>query len=93
MSNAERRRHLRYKDPDSATLLFLIRDGESERPLTGLTVNESYAGLACVYVGPALEVGREILWRETGEISTPCKVMRCQQLHADVHLLGLQIVG
>ena len=73
-------------------MLFLIREGESERPLTGLTVNESYGGLACVYVGSALDVGREILWQETEGISTPCKVMRCQQLYADVHLLALQIV-
>lgn len=93
MGHAERRRHLRYRDPDSATVLFLIRDGASERPLTGLTINESYAGLACVYVGPALDLGHEILWRETADIMTPCRVMRCQELQKDVHLLALQIVG
>jgi hypothetical protein len=93
MSNVERRKHLRYQDPSGGTLHFLIRDGAAEKALTGLTINESHAGLACVYVGPALEVGREIVWRETEAISTPCRVMRCQQLYPDVQLLALQILG
>ncbi|MGE5155642.1 MAG: hypothetical protein ACM3ST_16730 [Bdellovibrio bacteriovorus] len=92
MSNEERRRHLRYPDPGNGVLRFLILDGESEKALTGLPINESHRGLACVYVGPALEVGREIVWRETEAISTPCRVIRCEPLHAEVHLLALQIM-
>jgi hypothetical protein len=93
MNQAERRRHLRHKDPESVTVRLLIGEGESERPLTGLTVDESHGGLACVFVGPAIEVGLEILWQETEGISTSCKVMRCQQLHPGVHLIALQILG
>jgi hypothetical protein len=44
-------------------------------------------------LGPAIEVGLEILWQETEGISTSCKVMRCQQLHPGVHLIALQILG
>lgn len=93
MRDDDRRRHFRYRDPINATLHFLIRERESERALTALTVDESHAGLSCVYVGPALDVGREILWQETEGIRTLCRVMRCQQLHPDVHLIALRILG
>jgi len=62
-------------------------------PITGLVVNESYKGLSCVYVGPAIEVNSEIVWQENVKISTPCKVTRCRKLDTHVFLLALQIVG
>lgn len=93
MSDADRRAHLRYRDPDSTTVRLTVEQGAVERPLTALLVNESYSGLACVYVGAPLEVDSELLWRETRDISTPCRVTRCEALHTDVYLLGLQILG
>lgn len=94
MRGDDRRRHLRYRDPINPTLHFLTRDSAgTERGLVALTFDESHAGLSCVYVGSALEVGREILWQETEAIRTLCRVLRCQQLHPGVHLLALQIIG
>jgi hypothetical protein len=91
MSDADRRTHLRYRDPESTTLHFLIKDGERERPVTGLVVNESHRGLACVYVGPALPVNTAIVWQETASIGTCCTVLRCEELYTDVFLLALRI--
>ena len=92
MSDENRRAHLRYRDPDSTIVRLLIQDREEEITLTGLIVNESYAGLACVYVGPALEVDREVIWREAREIDTPCKVLRCKKLDGNIFLLAMRIV-
>lgn len=91
MSDVDRRTHLRYRDPDSTTLHFLFKDGEHQRPVTGLIVNESHRGLACVYVGPALAVSTEIVWQETESIGTRCTVLRCEKLYTDVFLLALRI--
>jgi hypothetical protein len=74
-------------------LRLSIKDGETETPLAGLMVNESYTGFACVYVGRAIEVNSEILWEEAEDIRTPCKVMRCQNLCTDVFLMALEIAG
>ena len=93
MSNANRRTHLRYRDPCNPTLHLRVGDGKVDKPLTGLIVNESKTGLSCVYVGGPLEVNSEIVWQETLHIGTPCKVVRCRKLDTDVFLLGLQIVG
>lgn len=92
MNGAERRAHPRYRDPYSTTLRLLIKDGVVEKPVTGLLVNESYTGLSCVYVGQALEAKSKIIWQETEDISTPCKVIRCQKLDTDIFLLALRIV-
>lgn len=70
-----------------------ITDGEAEKPITGLMVNESHGGLACVYVGAAVELNSQVVWQETANIRTSCRVVRCQTLYADVFLLALQIVG
>ena len=70
-----------------------MQDGESDRPLTALMLNESRNGLACVYVGSTIEPGSTLLWQETEEIATPCTVMRCERLHDGVHLLALSIAG
>lgn len=93
MNSKERRGHLRYKDPESGTLRLSMQDGESDRPLTALMLNESLNGLACVYVGPTIEPGSTLLWQETEEIATPCTVMRCERLHDGVYLLALSIAG
>jgi hypothetical protein len=70
---------------------LLIMDGEAETPVTGLIVNESYKGIACVYVGPATAVNSEVTWEETEGVRTLCKVMRCQNLYTNVFLLALEI--
>ncbi len=93
MSDADRRAYLRYRVPEGGTVTLLIADGESERPIIGLLMNESHQGLACVYVGPALEIEEEVIWQEAEILRTPCEVIRCEELYRDVYLLGLQITG
>ncbi len=93
MTERDRRDHLRYRDPETTALRLLVQDGDAKLAVTGLMVDESYSGLACVYVGAALEVGREIIWQETDEVATPCRVMRCENLHPRVQLLALQILA
>jgi hypothetical protein len=93
MSDQDKRSHLRYRDPEGGALRLLVRDGDSESTLRALMVNESYAGLACVYVGSALAVGRELLWQETELVRTSCTVVCCEPLYTDVYLLALQIRG
>lgn len=93
MSEADRRAHFRYRDPESTTVRLTVKQAGADRPLTALLVNESYSGLACVYVGAPLDVDSELIWRETPDIGTPCRVTRCESLCQDVYLLGLQIAG
>jgi len=93
MRDSDRRAHLRYRDPESTTVRLLVTEGEAEVPITGLMVNESRGGLACVYVGLAVELDSQVVWQETETIGTCCKVVRCQNLYADVFLLALQFVG
>ena len=93
MRDSDRRAHLRYRDPESTTVRLLVTEGEAEEQITGLMVNESRGGLACVYVGPAIELNSQVVWQETETIGTCCKVVRCQNLYADVFLLALQFVG
>ena len=93
MSTTDRRAHLRYRDPKTTAQLLLVKDGEAEKAITGLIANESHIGLACIYVGSPIEVASEIIWQETQQIQTRCKVLRCERLYMDVFLLALQIVG
>lgn len=93
MRDSDRRAHLRYRDPESTTVCLLVTAGEAEEAITGLMVNESRGGLACVYVGPAIELNSQVVWQETETIRTCCNVVRCQNLYADVFLLALQFVG
>jgi hypothetical protein len=92
MSNVERRARLRYRDPNTPTLRFVIKEGDTEMSIKALMVNESHSGLACVYIGQGIEVGKEIFWQETKHIQTPCRVMRCETLYRDVFLLAVQLV-
>lgn len=92
MSTIDRRAHLRYRDPKTTAQRFLIKDGETEKAITGLIANESHNGLACVYIGSAIEAASEIVWQETKHIQTRCKVLRCEKLYRGVFLLALQIV-
>jgi hypothetical protein len=91
MSDEDRRAHLRYRDPESTALNLSIGVGEVERSITGLMVNESYGGLACVYVGAPVEINSQVVWQEAENIGTRCRVLRCQKLYTDVYLLALQI--
>lgn len=91
MHDPERRGHLRYRDPNAKLVRLLIGD-EPPTPVTALPLNESHTGLACVYVGPPLEVDGEVLWEETEGVRTTCRITRCKALYKDVHLLALQIV-
>lgn len=93
MSKADRRIHFRFKDPKTTTLRFVLKRGETESAVTALVVDESHTGLACVYVGEAVDADTEIFWQETKHIKTPCKVMRCENLYRGVFLLALQFVS
>lgn len=93
-SGANRRSHLRYRDPDSKVLnLFTIDEADgSKRPFIGLIVNESFTGMACVYVGEKeLNKAEELFWEETDQIHTKLQVIRCYELTEDVYYLALKI--
>lgn len=85
-----RRAHLRYRDPESKVLNFTDEHGQN--PFVALVINESFRGIACVYVGDGdFERGDTILWVESGNIHTPCSVIRCTELEEDVFSLALRI--
>lgn len=93
-SGANRRAHLRYRDPDTQVvdLAFVDESGES-RTLKALVANESFTGMACVYVGEAPFLkGDEIKWLETSNIHTPLLVVRCIPIEEDVYYLALKII-
>lgn len=93
-SGANRRAHLRYRDPDTqvVNLSFVDESGES-RTIKALVANESFTGMACVYVGEAPFLkGDEIKWLETPNIQTPLLVVRCFPIEEDVYYLALKII-
>jgi len=89
----DRRAHLRYRDPESKVVSFYryTEDGKRDRYL-GLIINESYGGMALVFVGSvSLVKGDTVYWEEADQIHTPCKVAYCRKLDADVYSLGLSL--
>ena len=93
--SANKRRHVRYRNEES-TVIHLelgVKNGR-QMQVTALIVNESHSGMACVYVGSeGVEKGQIIQWKETANISTPMRTIRCQQLGDDVYLLALELIG
>ena len=93
-SGANRRAHLRYRDPETQ-IINLTYDDESgkNRVIKALVANESYSGMACVYVGDAPFLkGDQIKWIETKNIQTPFFVVRCFPIDEDVYYLALKIL-
>jgi hypothetical protein len=88
------RKHLRYRDPDSTVFHFFSKDsGNKETHFAGLIINESFKGMAIVFVGDDhYAKGDIIFWKETDSIHTACKVVRCSCLEDDVYSLALQII-
>jgi len=86
-----RRAHLRYRDPECSVYNFTTTD-EASQGFVGLVVNESFNGMAVVIVGDGnLEPGQTIFWKETPNIKTSCKVIRCVKLEEDIYRLALSI--
>lgn len=93
ISPSNKRAHLRYRDPDS-TVIKLYRKGKHNEKdaFVGLIVNESFTGLACVYVGGSdFKKGDELYWEETDQIHTLVHVVRCYPLEEDIFYLALHI--
>lgn len=92
-SGANRRNHLRYRDPDnSAVNLYQVLEDGSHFPIFGLVANESFSGMACVYVGDGnLKGGDELFWIEAEKIHTKLNVIRCYEIAEDVYYLALKI--
>ncbi|MBF0197423.1 MAG: hypothetical protein HQL32_06920 [Planctomycetes bacterium] len=90
-SESNRRVHLRYRDPETAMVKFYHKDKSGEKvEYLGLVVNESYSGMAVIYVGPkAIAENETVQWVETEQIHTPCTVVRCKELDMDVYSLAL----
>lgn len=90
--DSNRRAHLRYRDPESTVYNFKNPNVEVGQEFMGLVVNESFNGMAVVIVGDGnLEPGETIFWKETDNIETPCKVIRCFKLEEDIYRLALLI--
>lgn len=94
VSAVNRRRYLRFKETESSTLTLTIEKDNEESLFTALILDESMNGIACVYVGPhSFTTGDELTWKETEEINTGCKVIRCKELMPDVHFMALELVS
>lgn len=93
MAEQNRRQHIRFRDPENL-VLNLIRDKKSGKDgiFKAMIVNESYKGIACVFVGPqGFKKGDHIYWVETSNIQTRCTVVRCKELEESVYSLALRI--
>ena len=89
-----RRAHLRYRDPESTIITFFTKINDEEHSYRGLVQNESYSGMAVVFVGPKpIPKGETIYWKEADQIITPCKIIRCRKLDIDVYCLALSLTN
>jgi len=87
-----RRRNIRFRDPDNTVVSLYVKEGKTEIPLKGLIVNESFKGMAFICVGNIdLTYGAEIFWRETENIITACEVIRCKEIEESVYSLAIKI--
>ncbi len=88
-----RRQHLRYRDPANTVLTFTTQGADGKKSsFVGLIVNESFKGLAVVFVGDGqFQKGDSVFWQEAPTITTPCTVIRCQRLDDDIYSLALRI--
>jgi hypothetical protein len=93
MGNDNKRRSIRFLDPDSKGItLSYFDENNKKKTFPGLIRDESKGGMACVYVGKeAFELGKFVFWEETKNISTPCEIVRCIELAEDVYCIGLKI--
>ena len=92
-SDKNRRNHLRYRDPNTQVLNLIFKDESGKKKdLKTLVANESFTGMACVYVGDAPFLkDDEILWVETSKIHTPLQVIRCFPIEENIYYLALKI--
>lgn len=94
ISGSNRRAHLRYRDPEATVIdIFTKEEGKGENHFKGLIINESFKGMAVVFVGDGkLKKGDTIYWKETETINTSCQVIRCTRLEEDVYSLALRVI-
>ena len=87
-----RRKYIRFRDPENTTVNLYYKDGNTEEPLIGLIVNESFKGMAFICVGNLdFEFGSEIFWKETDKIITECEVIRCREVEESVYSIAIRI--
>jgi len=86
-----KRAHVRFRDPESATVKLSYSRADGEIVVTALILDESYRGMACVYVGELLQVGQMVYWLETGQIKTKCIVRRSKILDPGVCLVAIEL--
>lgn len=88
-----KRKHIRYVDPDSKPIRLRYRwAGEKEIAFYALVADESFSGLGCIYIGHApCDLEDSIVWIESQEIETMCKVARCYNIENNIYFLGLTI--
>ncbi|KGF73275.1 hypothetical protein DO97_00820 [Neosynechococcus sphagnicola sy1] len=89
---SERRRYIRFKDEDQGDILLYVEDETGEKYyFRALIVDESFKGLACVYVGKSqYPPGSLIYWQETDNFTTICQVIRSQEIMERVYFLALE---
>lgn len=93
MKHDDRRKFLRFKDPDRGSITLSYTDEQKvDVFFTALIVNESLNGMACVFVGKEpIRSQVRVVWHETETIRSPCKVVRCRELEEDVYFLALRL--
>jgi hypothetical protein len=88
-----RRKNIRFRDPDNTIVNLYIKEGKSETPLVGLIVNESFKGMAFICVGNLdLNYGSDIFWKESENIITQCEVVRCREIEESVYSVAVKII-
>lgn len=93
MINNNMRKHIRYTDVNSTTSVELSWKNEGAGSLTCITAlveNESHGGLGCIYLGDPIPPGTLLMLKEAPNLETLYTVVRCVELDANVHRIGLQ---
>jgi len=84
------RRYGRFRDRDLAVITLVRSTPEGDRSVPALVKDESYAGLACVLVGPPPAADERFLHEEAPGVRTPLAVRHHSELAAGIQLLGFE---
>ena len=87
------RRHFRYTDRDYNNVKVFYHTLNSKKIFfNALVINESYSGIACVFIGnQPFKKDQDIFWQETKKLTIQCRVARCRKIEKGVYFLGLDI--
>lgn len=92
-SSGKKRRHIRYF-PKAQGVVELQCDFGSgnSKTVMALLVDESHSGMGLVYTGSdLLEEDALVLWKESEELMTPCRVARSEELRDRVFFIAIEV--